>query len=364
MSEHYYAVIMAGGGGTRLWPLSRNSKPKQMLKLDGDRSLFQVAVDRLVGLFPLDHIYVVTSEDQAVIFQEHSPEIPVENYIIEPSGKDTAAAIGLAAMTLNAKDPQAVMAVVTADHFIDNVGRFLHALRAAEEVAAKGFLVTMGILPTFPSTGFGYIQQGNYLGTFEGIVVFEALSFKEKPDRESAVKFVEDQDHSWNSGMFIWQTGRVLGEIERQMPKLNKALKAAAGALGTEKYEKVLSKAWKRLEKVSIDFGIMEGAENVAVIPAKGLGWNDVGSWNALFDVLDADESGNVFSCNQHLNLGAQGSLVFANREVERLIVTIGVEDLVVVDTGDVLLVCSKEQAQDVRQVVKMLAEQGLQEYL
>lgn len=364
MSEHYYAVIMAGGGGTRLWPLSRNSRPKQMLKLEGDRTLFQVAVDRLVGLFPLERIYVVTSQDQAAVFQQHSPEIPPENYIIEPSGKDTAAAIGLAAMALHAKDPQAIMAVVTADHFIDNVGRFLHALRTAEEVAAKGYLVTMGILPTFPSTGFGYIQQGDYLGTFEGIVVFEALSFKEKPDRETALKFVEDQDHSWNSGMFIWQAGQVLGEIERQMPKLDKVLKAAERALGTEDYPKVLRKAWKKLEKVSIDFGIMEGARNVAVIPAKGLGWNDVGSWNALFDVLKADEHGNVFNCKQHLNLDARGTLVFANPEVERLIVTIGVKDLVVVDTGDVMLVCSKDRAQDVRQVVKTLAEQGKQHYL
>lgn len=364
MTEHYYAVIMAGGGGTRLWPLSRQSKPKQMLKLVGDRTLFQIAADRLIGLFPMDHVYVVTSASQAVEFQASCPDIPLENYVIEPSGKDTAAAIGLAAITLKQRDPKAIMAVVTADHFIESVERFLQALRAAAEVAEDGYLVTLGILPTFPSTGFGYIQQGDYLGTHQNVVVFRALSFKEKPDRETAVNFLENQDHSWNSGMFIWQVSRVLNEIERQMPELHQALTKVEEAAGTPKLSAVLEAVWQELEKVSIDFGIMEGAEDVAVIPAKGLGWNDVGSWNAMFEVLEADDQGNVFNCKDHLNLETNGSLVFSNREIDRLIVTIGVKDLVIVDTGDVLLVCSKEQAQDVRQVVMMLKEQGKRQYL
>ena len=182
MDDHYYAMIMAGGGGTRLWPLSRVDRPKQMLKLAGERTLFQVAVDRLLGLFPADRILVVTSEIQAEIFKEQSPEIPAENYIIEPEGRDTAAAIGLAAVVLQQRDPQAIMAVVTADHFIEREGRFLHVLRAAHQVASEGFLVTLGIQPTFPSTGFGYIQQGSYLGTHENIIAFKAESFKEKPD--------------------------------------------------------------------------------------------------------------------------------------------------------------------------------------
>ena len=169
MNDHYYAVIMAGGGGTRLWPLSRKDKPKQMLKLDGERTLFEIAVDRLLGLFPADRILVVTSGHQAEIFQQNQPEIPVENYIIEPSGRDTAAAIGLAAVFLKMRDPDAIMAVVTADHYIEREGRFLHVLRAAEQVADEGYLVTLGIQPTFPSTGFGYIQQGSYLGTYENI---------------------------------------------------------------------------------------------------------------------------------------------------------------------------------------------------
>jgi mannose-1-phosphate guanylyltransferase len=364
MDNHYYAMIMAGGGGTRLWPLSRKDRPKQMLKLAGDRTLFQVAVDRLLGLFPGDNILVVTSAFQAEIFKQQSPEIPAENYIIEPDGRDTAAAIGLAAITLQQRDPEAIMAVVTADHFIEREGRFLHVLRAAQQVAAEGHLVTLGIQPTFPSTGFGYIQQGSYLGTHENIVVFKALNFKEKPDAETAEKFIEGEDHSWNSGMFIWQTSEVLKEFERQMPKLYAALKKIGDAAGKEDFEDVLRQEWQKLDKVSIDFGIMEGAENVAVIPAKGLGWSDVGSWNAVFDALPHDADGNVFNAAHHISEDTKNSLVFTNGLSDRLIVTIGVEDLIIVDTGDVIMVCDNDHAQDVKKIVNKLKDTEEEEYL
>jgi mannose-1-phosphate guanylyltransferase len=364
MDNHYYAMIMAGGGGTRLWPLSRKDRPKQMLKLVGDRTLFQVAVDRLLGLFPGDHILVVTSAFQAEIFKQQSPEIPAENYIIEPDGRDTAAAIGLAAVVLHQRDPEAIMAVVTADHFIEREGRFLHVLRAAQQVAAEGHLVTLGIQPTFPSTGFGYIQQGNYLGTYENMVVFKALNFKEKPDAETAVKFLEGEDHSWNSGMFIWQISQVLGEFEKQMPKLFKALTKIGNEIGKEDYEAVLRQEWQKLDKVSIDFGIMEGAENVAVIPAKGLGWSDVGSWNAVFDALARDADGNVFNAQHHISEDTKNSLVFTNGLSDRLIVTIGVEDLIIVDTGDVIMVCDNQHAQDVKKIVGKLKDSDEENYL
>lgn len=364
MDNHYYAMIMAGGGGTRLWPLSRADRPKQMLKLAGDRTLFQVAVDRLLGLFPADNILVVTSQFQAEIFKEQSPEIPAENFIIEPEGRDTAAAIGLAAVILQQRDPEAIMAVVTADHFIEREGRFLHVLRAAEQVATEGYLVTLGIQPTFPSTGFGYIQQGSYLGTYENIVSFKALSFKEKPDVDTAVKFIEGEDHSWNSGMFIWQIRQVLAEFERQMPKLFKALSKIGARYGKEDYDKVLRQEWKKLDKVSIDFGIMEGAENVAVIPARGLGWSDVGSWNAVFDALPHDADGNVFNVQHHISEDTRNSLVFTNGLSDRLIVTIGVEDLIVVDTGDVILVCDKDHAQEVKTIVNRLKRSDQTDYL
>jgi len=364
MNDHYFAVILAGGGGTRLWPLSRKDKPKQMLKLDGERTLFEVAVDRLLGLFPADRIMVVTSEPQAQTFQTELPEIPVENYVIEPSGRDTAAAIGLAAVALKKRDPQAVMAVVTADHYIEREGRFLHVLRAAGQVAEEGYLVTLGIQPTFPSTGFGYIQQGSYLGTYENIVVFKAGSFKEKPDARKAIEFLEAEDHSWNSGMFIWQVEKVLAEIQRQMPQLNKALEKISAAWGRPEYRDVINKVWSKLDKVSIDFGVMEGAQNVAVIPARGLGWSDVGSWNAVYEVLPKTAEGNVINCTDHISADTSNSLVFANGESDRLIVTLGISDMVIVDTKDVLMVCDKSYAQKVRDVVNQLNEKGKKNYL
>ncbi|MBT3240471.1 MAG: NTP transferase domain-containing protein [Chloroflexi bacterium] len=363
MSENNYALIMAGGGGTRLWPLSRKDKPKQMLKLVGDRTLFQVSVDRLMGLFPPENILVVTSALQATAFQEQVPEIPKDNYIVEPGPRDTAAAIGLSAAILKLRDPKAVMSVVTADHFIDHESRFLQILRVAQQVAETGYLVTLGIHPTFPSTGFGYIQQGNYLGTYEGRVVFEALNFKEKPDRETAEKFINAEDHSWNSGMFIWQVVDVLDEIEKQMPQLHQALNKITDAWETADAQEVLEKVWSGLDKVSVDYGIMERAEKVAVIPAKGLGWSDVGSWNALYDVLEKDTDGNILNSKESIVIDTKNSMIHQNHGEDRLIVAIGVEDLVIVDTGDVLLVCDKEQAQDVRQVVDLLKEQENNKY-
>ena len=364
MENNYYAVIMAGGGGTRLWPLSRQNKPKQMVKLDGERTLFQIAVERLLGLFPAERILVVTSASQAEIFQVDTPIIPAENYVIEPSGRDTAAAIGLAAVALRQRDPSAVMAVVTADHFIEREGRFLHVLRAAYQVAQEDYLVTLGIQPTFPSTGFGYIQQGAYLGTFEDVIAFKAESFKEKPDEETARKFIETEDHSWNSGMFIWKVGNVLAEMERQMPELHQALSEITAAWGTDARQQTLEKVWNSLKKISIDFGIMEGAESVAVIAARGLGWSDVGSWNAVHDVLTQSAEGNVVVAGDHIVMDTSGSLIYANGEKERLIVALGVEDLVIADMGNVLLVCSRTSAQDVRQIVNRLKEEGKTTYL
>ena len=361
---NYYALIMAGGGGTRLWPLSRKNKPKQMLKLFGERTLFQISVERLRPLFPLERIFVVTSSDMAQEFRQQVPELPSDNYILEPSPRDTAAAIGLAAVTLKKRDSDAVMAVVTADHYIENEARFLQVLQAARQVAEQGYLVTLGILPSYPATGFGYVQQGDYLGTYENIVVFRALSFKEKPDLGTAVQFLEKEDHSWNSGMFIWSAGRVLEEIGRQMPVLGKALTEIDNAWGKEDFNRVLRQVWEGLEKISIDFGVMEGAKEVAVIPAKGLGWNDVGSWDTLFEVLEPDADGNLLLNKEHLNLNSRNTLVHQNGQSKRLVVTLGLDDLVIVDTDDVLLVCARDQAQTVKDVVSQLKKEGKDKYL
>jgi len=360
VDKNYYAVIMAGGGGTRLWPLSRRERPKQMLKLFGDRSLFQIAVDRLMPLFPPEQVIIITSENIASEFQTQCPDIPKSNYIIEPVGRDTAAAIGLGAKELLKRAPDAVMGVVTADHFIENEDKFREVLTSAKGVAEDNYLVTLGIHPTFPATEFGYIEQGDYLGTYEDNIVFHAKGFKEKPDKNTAEMLISGEDHSWNSGMFIWKAEKIMQEFNKHMPDLSDVLEK----WGEEGFSDGVLQAWNDLKKVSIDYGVMEQASDVAVIPAKGLGWNDVGSWNALFDVLDANEDGSIIESLNNLNLDSNKILIHQKDGSEKLVVTIGVEDLVIVDAGDVLLVCDRHKAQKVREVVRLLAENKKDKFL
>lgn len=356
MTEHFYAVIMAGGGGTRLWPLSRQARPKQMLPLIDQRSLFQMAVDRLAGLFPPERILVVTVESQAPELQEQCPQIPGENFLLEPKPRGTASVVGLAAVALRQRDPQAVMAVLTSDHYIGNEPRFRDLLRVASKVAGQGRLVTLGVTPTYAATGYGYIQRGEPLGEVDQVAVYQVARFKEKPDELQAQLMLATGDHTWNSGMFIWRVDRIMEEIDRQMPPLASALAQIDQAWATPQREAVVQRVWEGLIVETIDYGVMEGAREVVVIPATDLRWSDVGSWDSLFDVLPADANGNIIMGGQHFGLDTRESLVYVSQE-HRLIVTIGVRDLVVVDTGDVLLVCRKDQAQKVRHVVNVLKE-------
>jgi mannose-1-phosphate guanylyltransferase len=363
MIEHFYAVIMAGGGGTRLWPLSRQSRPKQMLRLNGKDTLFQMAVNRLEGLFPPDHIYVVTVAEQAVQLQEQSPQIPKENYLIEPMPRGTASVVGLAAVALRQRDPEAVMAILTADHFIENEDQFRHLLETAYDVAQRNYLVTIGIQPTFAATGYGYIQRGEYLPEYTNHEVYRVVRFKEKPNEELAQEFVERGDHDWNSGMFIWRIDRILEEIERWMPELMESLRKIDQVWNTSQRIDVIQSVWPKIKSQTIDYGIMERAEKVATLPAKGLGWNDVGSWDSLFEVLPTDENGNIILGAQHIGLNTSNSLVCAE-EPDRLIVTIGAKDLVIVDTGNAILICPRDEAQKVRELVNLLKQMGHNQYL
>jgi mannose-1-phosphate guanylyltransferase len=354
MEEHYYAVIMAGGRGTRLWPVSRQGQPKQMLHLLGDRSLFQMAVDRLEGVFPKERIFVVTVEEQATKLQQQVPGIPAENYLLEPMPRGTASVVGLAGVALQQRDPEAVMAILTADHHIGNEVGFRSLLGAAYDVSQDGYLVTLGITPTFPSTGYGYIQRGEPLGSYRGMEVYRVLRFTEKPDEDRAREMLQGGDHTWNSGMFVWRVDHIMEEFEDQMPELYEALQEISQSWGTPQRPAVVERLWAGLQKETIDYGVMEGAQDAAVIPAEGLNWNDVGSWDSLFDVLPADEDGNIIRGASHLGLDTEKTLVYVEKG-ERFVVTIGVEDLVVVDAGQVLLICKLDEAQRVREVVHRL---------
>jgi mannose-1-phosphate guanylyltransferase len=355
----YYALIMAGGGGTRLWPLSRRARPKQALTLVGERTMFEHAVDRIASLFQPEEIFVVTGEEHLESLLLQAPELPRANFLLEPVGQGTAPAIGLGAVHLRRRDPQAVMVVLTADHFIRDVERFRRVLTAAAQVAEKGHLVTLGITPSFPSTGFGYIQQGEQLYEVDGFAVFRALRFTEKPSPETAFQMVESGLYTWNSGMFIWRVDRIMEEFARQMPDLYDVLMQIDAVLGTPAYEPTLRRLWPELSPQSIDYGVMEGAWDVVVIPVD-IGWSDVGNWSSMREILPADADGNVV-VGEHVGLDTRNTIVFGGH---RLIATIGLEDMIIVDTDDALLICPLDREQDVREMVRQLREMGRKDVL
>jgi mannose-1-phosphate guanylyltransferase len=359
---HTYAVIMAGGGGTRLWPVSRKKHPKHVLPLLGKRTLFQSTLDRLEGFVPPERVYIVTTGEQIQELKTQAPQLPVANFLIEPMPRGTASVVGLAAAILAKRDPQAVMVVLPADHFIRNRELFQLVIRTAAQVARKDYLVTLGITPTFPATGYGYIQRDDILPEKFDYPVYRVLHFTEKPEEARARIMLSDGVHFWNSGMFIWRADRILDEISSQMPDLKLALDRIGAAWGTSEQEIVLRSAWPRLKPETIDYGIMEHATNVAVLLADGLEWCDIGSWDSLFDVLVPDEHGNVVVKGEYLPLETHNSLVYSSGK--KLIVTIGVDDLIVIDSGDALLVCHRDHAQQVRQVIANLNKSQREDYL
>jgi mannose-1-phosphate guanylyltransferase len=359
-TDHYFALIMAGGSGTRLWPLSRQARPKQALRLVGDRTMFQLSVERLAPLFAPERTFVVTAMEQVGTLLRQAPQLPGGNFIVEPLQRGTASAIGLAALFLRKHDPQATMAVLTADHYIADTTAFQRVLAAAFEVAQQGHLVTLGIKPTFASTGFGYIERGEQLAEVNGPTAYRVGAFREKPDTATAESFVADGLHTWNSGMFIWRVDRILAEMQRQMPRFYDQLLQIDAAIGTDRESLVLSYVWPRVAAQTIDYGIMEGAQDVAVIPAD-MGWSDIGSWATLLDILPGDQDGNVVIDADLLGVDTSKTLVYGNN---RLIATIGLAGLVIVDTDDVLLICPHDRAQDVKKIVERLRHSGETKYL
>ena len=363
MFDNYFAVIMAGGHGTRLWPLSRIDHPKQSLVISGKRTLFQHAVDRLKGLFPYDHILVVTVAEQVELLRGECPEIPLENFVIEPLPRGTASVVALAATAIKHRAPQGVMAILTADHLIKNDAHLRQLLKAAYSAARKDFLVTLGITPDYPATGFGYIQKGVKIGEFQDLSAFQVKKFKEKPDQQGAHAMVSDHQHVWNSGMFIWQVRTILDELERQMPDLFMKLKEIDEVWESPECDAILKGIWPSIQPQTIDYGIMENALKVAVIPTVDLGWHDVGSWESLFDALEKDQAGNILMGGETVPFDTQGTLI-CEESPDRIIVTVGVNDLVVVDTGKAVLVCDRKQAQRLREVVNYLKRSGRDRFL
>ncbi|MGQ9909018.1 MAG: mannose-1-phosphate guanylyltransferase [Candidatus Flexifilum sp.] len=347
--DHYYALIMAGGGGTRLWPLSRSGRPKQMLPLVEARSMFQVSVDRLAPLFSPERVYVVAGRAHIDLLRAQAPDIPPANFIAEPYARDNGPAAALGIQVISSRDPEATIAYLPSDHHIGDTARFRRALAAAYAIAQQDLICTLGITPSTPSTGFGYIQRGPFMNTLDGFDVFQAVRFKEKPDYETAVQYVLSGEYSWNAGMFIMRASTALREFRRQQPTLADILTRLAPTIDTDAYESTLNALWDEMPRLSIDYAIMEHAERMAVIPVE-IGWSDVGSWEALHDILQRDDHGNS-ARGDHLFFNTRDTMVFSSK----MTVTIGVHDLIIVETDDVLLVCERSQSQAVKDVVTQL---------
>ncbi len=363
-----YAIIMAGGSGTRFWPLSREKMPKQLLKIGGEDTLIRQTVSRISPLVRFEDIFIVTNQSLAdTISQQLTSKFDRTwdgNFILEPEAKNTAPALGLAALHLERLDPESVMVVLSADHFIRKADEFLSLLQNANEAARYDYLVTFGIKPDRPETGYGYIKAGEKIATAESRGqsvgdIHKVESFVEKPDFETAKEYLKSGRYFWNSGIFVWKTKTLLGEIEKHQPALYNGLQKIRNVIGTSQEADVIREVFKGLKSISIDYAVMEKTDRAAVITAD-IGWSDVGSWTALDDVTDHDASGNIIAGNV-IDIGSRDSIIYAEK---RLVATIGLKDAVVVDTPDATLVCSKNKAQDVKKIVDELKKRKAEEHL
>ena len=351
-SQTTYAVIMAGGSGTRFWPASRADRPKQFLPISGDRPMITETFARLEGLIPKERVLVVTAATQAHLVRECLPDLPQENLLAEPKARNTAPCIALAAFEIQRRDPDAVQVVLAADHVIEPADAFRRTLVAGAEEAAKGeHLVTLGIRPTYPATGYGYIRVGDEVGSIDDHPVFEVARFVEKPDRASADGFVKSGRFYWNSGMFLWRTNTILDAYKRFLPVVYDGLKAVQ--------PDELPAVYADLPRMPVDKAILERAGNVRMLPIE-YRWNDVGSWAALSRVVEQDAGRNWPALSdgaQLLSEDSDGCIAYA--EGDQLIALLGVHDLVVVRAGKATLVAPRDRAEDVRRIVERLQDEG-----
>jgi mannose-1-phosphate guanylyltransferase len=354
MNEHdvdLVVVIMAGGVGTRFWPLSTTEMPKQFLNLFGDRTMLQESYDRIADLASPERVLVLTNSAFVPIVKEQLPEIPTGNIIGEPARRDTAAAAAMAAFLCRKRFGNPVILTLTADHLIEPVDLFQKtALSAARKAAVYPVLYTFGIVPTHAATGYGYLERGTSMGHDDGIEHFELLRFKEKPDKETAQQYLKSGRFYWNSGMFVWTADAIIEEIERHLPDHARALSRAVSFDQTPLWERALKDAFASIPSISIDFGIMEKVERGCCVAAE-FSWNDVGGWLALKDCLDSDEAGNCCR-GKTLTLGSAGNLVFCEDPDETLLL-VGVDDLVIVRAGRKTLITHKDRTEDIKKLVE-----------
>lgn len=353
-----YGVIMAGGGGTRFWPLSRKAVPKQLLNLSGKDLMVNDTIDRFEGLVDKEDIYIVTNVVQADTMRSATKGRLMEEHILaEPAARNTAACIGYAAMEIVKKRGDGMMCILASDHFIKNTKGFQDVLRDAIKTAEEtDALVTLGIAPTFPSTGYGYICCGEEVS---GTPAYKVEDFVEKPDLETAEAYIDAGNYLWNSGMFIWKASTILTYFEKLLPDIYACLVEIGDAMGTDLEEETINRVYPVIPKISIDYGIMERADHVLVLKGD-FGWNDIGSFDALSAIYEPDEQGNIGK-GKRIMIDTSDCIICGD---ERLIATVGVQDIIVVETKDAVLVCHKSKAQDVKKIVEELEQKGETQYL
>ena len=355
MSDHY-VVIMAGGRGERFWPESRLSRPKQLLPIVGEKAMLAQTVERLNGLVPIENVFVITNAAQRDAVLEVCPELDPLKVIGEPMGRDTAAAVGLAAILVKHQSADATFAILPADAVIYNTNGFQNTLRTAFSAAeAEPVLVTIGVTATFPATGYGYIQKGEVMGRFSDRDVHQVKRFVEKPKTAVAEDYLKSGDYLWNAGMFVWSVKTIVGELEKNTPKLWSALRAIDEGLSSGlPIEALLEEHYPGLEKISVDYAIMEKANNTVMVESQ-FDWDDVGEWTALKRHYPADEHGNTANGLVQTNNSSE-NIVFS-RDDTHLIALVGVKDLIVVKTKDATLVCHRDQAQEIKNLVRTIGE-------
>jgi mannose-1-phosphate guanylyltransferase len=355
-----YSVVMAGGSGTRFWPESRKKRPKQLLALTGERSLIQQTVDRMEPLTPAERVLIVTGKDHAGAIKQQLPQLNEAQVLAEPMGRNTAACAGVAAAWVAKQDPSAVCLVLPADHLVTGEKLYMEVMqRAAQTASEEDVLVTLGLTPRYPATGFGYIEVGQVMNQ-NPPQVCQVKAFHEKPDLATAQTYLDSGRHFWNSGMFAWRAEVLLEEIKTHLPELYRGIMELMPALGTGQEAEALAEVYPKLPAISVDHGVLEKTGNLRVVKAD-FGWSDVGSWDAMSDLWEADGAGNVAECAQLMALESEGNVVLAR---DKLVSLLGVNNLVAVVTDDVLMVMPKERCQDIKMVIAQLKDAGLDQYL
>jgi mannose-1-phosphate guanylyltransferase len=352
-----HAVIMAGGSGTRFWPKSRRHKPKQLLQLYGDSTMLQQTVARIAPLVSPDRILIITGADQAAAIRAQLPDVPADNVISEPCPRDTAPCVGLAAAIVHKRDPEGTMIVMPADHVIEPPEKFQKTVMAAVSIIDEdpSAFVTFGITPSRPETGYGYIERGDSLEGRDGVAVHRVKQFREKPDRATAEAFIASGDFAWNSGIFLWRAKAILDALALHKPEIAKRLERITAALDKPHLAQVLADEFPRMEKIPIDKAVMEKADNVRVLEVV-YDWNDVGDWRSLAGLVPPDSHGNTIQGSVH-PVETKNCVIVSDGE--SLIATLGVEDLVIIQSGGAVLVAKKDQLDKLKGLVEGLDKAG-----